>query len=181
MNSPKPIPSYINYEAFRVSTLLSGLVSSKMLTAVRFGANASVYNAEVTMLELTTAQSIILALFYGLLSSDLKFCYVLQGLISKVEQLKSPYLSIWLRDDFKFNTSAVYKVISNLAYLVRGHHIILPDYVLRIFVNLSSKYGIVDICKTNKDLEAFYFLLSVNVPCSRSQQTDKINNKQTSV
>ncbi|CAH1389513.1 unnamed protein product [Nezara viridula] len=171
MNLPKP--AYIDYEALRVSKLLSGLVSCKMLTAVRFGANSSVYNAEMTILELTTAQSIILSLFYGLLSSDLKFCYILQELISKVDQLKSPYLSSWLRDDFKFNTSDVYKVISNLAYLVRGQHIALPDYILRVFASLNSKYDILDTCKTKKDLEGFYFLLSVNNQCSRSQQTEK--------
>ncbi|XP_014275895.1 uncharacterized protein [Halyomorpha halys] len=169
-------PSYISYEELRVSKLLSGLVSNKILTAVRFGACASVYNPILTVAELTTAQTLILALFYGLLSTDLKFCHFLQRLISKVDQLKSPYLSSWLRDDHKFNTSDVYKVISNLAHLVRGQHIDLPDYVLRVFVSLNSKYGIVDICKTNKDLEAFYFLMSVNVPCSRSQQTDKISS-----
>ena len=164
----------INLGQMRTTRILMGLVSKKLLAAIQYGSRASVYNSHVTAAELTTAQCIILTLFHGLLSSDFNLCQIIQQYYAKVDQLRSPYLISWLRDDFCFNCSDVVSVLSTLAHLVRSQHLVLPDYILRVFVGLNTKYGVLDIIKEANDFETFVFLASVNVPCNRSQQTDPI-------
>nr|XP_024215301.1 receptor-interacting serine/threonine-protein kinase 4-like isoform X2 [Halyomorpha halys] len=143
----------------RCSKILYEMLSRKLVLAVQRAASASIYNRQTTLAELTTAQSVILAIMNSLLTEDLEFCNLLLKLYSSVEQLRSSYLTVWLRDDFDFPEEDVSKVLMTVARLVNGGILDMPDHVLRVFRGLAGKYHVVESCQHEKDFETIKFLI----------------------
>lgn len=99
-------------------------------------AAASVYTLDVTLRELTTAQAYLLALFDALLAEDAYTCSLLLELAVNIEQLRSPYLEVWLREDFNFQKDEVRRVLVALDRMQLN----MPGHILRIFAGLTVKY-----------------------------------------
>ncbi|CAH1404935.1 unnamed protein product [Nezara viridula] len=142
----------------RCSKILYEMISRKLVLAVQKAASASIYNRQTTLAELTTAQSVILAIMNSVLTEDLEFCGMLLKLYSSVEQLRSSYLTVWLRDDFDFPEEDVTKVLMTVAHLVNRGILDMPDHVLRVFRGLAAKYRVVEKCQQEKDFETIKFL-----------------------
>ncbi|XP_014293085.1 uncharacterized protein [Halyomorpha halys] len=112
--------------------------------AVEYASRASIYSPEETVSELTTAQTSVLTLFYGLLFGDLRLC---ESIIQvEVSQLKSTFLRVWLADDFSFCPHDVAMVLSMLSFLLDSQRIHIPNHILRIFGGLVQKYELGDCC-----------------------------------
>lgn len=163
----------------RCSKILYEMLSRKLVLAVQKAASASIYNRQTTLAELTTAQSVILAIMNSILTEDFEFCGILIKLYSSVEQLRSSYLTVWLRDDFDFQEEDVSKVLMTVARLVNGGILDLPDHVLRVFRGLAAKYHVVDKCQLEKDFETIKFLVGESDEvCTVIKESTDISEKK---
>ncbi|XP_014272301.1 uncharacterized protein [Halyomorpha halys] len=129
----------------RTAEHLISLLTLRTKNAVVRVAGASVYRLDITLRELTTAQAFLLALFDALLAQDLHTCSLLLYLAASVEQLRSPYLEVWLREDFNFQKEEVRKVLIALDNMGLN----VPGYIFIIFAGLTKKYG---SCKKPEDI-----------------------------
>ncbi|CAH1404949.1 unnamed protein product [Nezara viridula] len=121
----------------RTKEHLIALLTLRAKNSVLRVAKASVYKLETTLMELTTAQALILAMFDALLAEDVHTCSLLLALAATVEQLRSAYLEVWLREDFHFEKEDVRKVLVALDTMELN----IPATVARIFTGLTEKYG----------------------------------------
>lgn len=123
---------------------LMGQIKNEIEKALEYTSNASIYSAEETVPELTSAQISVLTLFYGLLVGDLTLCASVVQF--QIPQLRSSFLRVWLADDFFFSRHDVGMVLSMLSFLMSRKDVLIPIHILTIFGGLVQKYGVADCC-----------------------------------
>lgn len=156
----------------RVSVLLSNIVQTKMSLAVGFASRASIYDAVLTAYELSTAQCIVLALLHGLVNNDVSICSLIGTLSSSVQHLRSSYLKVWLKEDFRFDKEEIYRAFSTAAQYIDAGLINVPAHVLQILVSVVDLYNVIDICKEQGDNDTLNFLESLGVDVGKSSEND---------
>nr|XP_024216140.1 uncharacterized protein LOC106692892 [Halyomorpha halys] len=138
----------------RVSSLAHNIAFSKLCSAVSYGARANIYKPiNISAMELSSAQCLLLALFSSLVTGDVMSCLLLVNVCQQVQQLRSKYLRVWLTEDFIFPTRDVEKAMALLIKLVASGVIELPSHVMGIMSSLAIKYGITGVHFTSSSQE----------------------------
>nr|XP_014293224.1 ankyrin-1-like isoform X5 [Halyomorpha halys] len=149
----------------RMSQLYSEIFNEKLNKALQFAIHFSIYDDEITLRELTTAQSLLLSVFYGLLHQDFTFCMNLIESSSTIVQLKSSYIKVWLKDDFSFKQMDVAKAFSNLAIFMDckfPSQLKLPRSIAVAFSGLVDKYKLVEVYRLSEDKKALELVYALN-------------------
>ena len=130
----------------------------------------SVYPSIISLNELTSAQSLMLSLFYSLLQSDVASVFTLISLAEEFPQLRSSFISVWLRDDYMFCQEHVAKVLITLARLMTDEQLIVPQPIVNALVGLEEKYDIFNFFHQSRDTTAQYLLACLNPLVTRATQ-----------
>ncbi|XP_066909103.1 ankyrin repeat domain-containing protein 1 isoform X2 [Halyomorpha halys] len=155
----------------RIAKMLFDYISSKLTNAMCQTICASVQNSYVTNAELTSAQCILLALLHSLQTGDVPFCAILLQL-PIIDNLKSPFISVWLRDEFIFDELQVVKALSLAAQLAHTGCLNIPEHILRLLATLTTKYHVFEHCRKSGDIDTINLLMELHTPVSRGQQTE---------
>lgn len=155
-------------------------ISGKILSGVSYGLEFNVYHPEAALLELSTAQSLLLALFHSLLTQDLDHCSFLLRICNELQHLRASYLAVWLMDDFVFPCNDVARVINTLAHLTAEKRLVFPDHIIRVFTGLGRQYGVNNSCKTLHDQVTFDFMTGYDVPLTKDVGTATVCNEYVS-
>lgn len=134
-------------------------VAARLKVALHFASEYSIYHQCIDTIELTTAQTLILSLFYCLLNGDIATAHTLLSVIPFLPQLRSSFIGVWLRDDYRFRQEDVAKVLSNLAKLVKQGDVIVPLPVIIAFSGLEEKYDVFSFLSKSGDTTAQHMLL----------------------
>ncbi|XP_014272581.1 uncharacterized protein [Halyomorpha halys] len=145
-------------------------VAERLKAAIKFGAEYSIYHQCINAIELTTAQTVILSMFHCLLNGDIATVHTLLSLIPYLPQLKSSFISVWLRDDYRFRQEDVAKVLSTLAELVKREDIVVPLPVIIAFSGLEEKYDVFSFFRKSGDTTAQEMLAFLNPLVTRATQ-----------
>ncbi|CAH1396913.1 unnamed protein product [Nezara viridula] len=165
----------------RVSVLLSNIVQTKMSLAVGFASRASIYDAVLTAYELSTAQCIVLALLHGLVNNDVSICSLLGTLSSNVQHLRSSYLKVWLKEDFKFDQEEIYRAFSTAAHFINAGLINVPCHVLQILASIVDLYNVVNTCKEQGDKDTLNLLESLGLDIGNKSSSEDDSPAATAI
>lgn len=144
---------------------------TRIIPAIQYATQASIYAPENTAAELTTAQTVIISFLYALRQRDLPLIKKLLEVSSSVPQIKSTFLSVWLRDDFCFPRGDVAICLSTLGKLLLDG-LQFPWSVAATLASLDVKYCIQE-CFTEADDTAGQILLStMNASVSEGTQVN---------
>lgn len=149
----------------RISQLLSKILSDKITKSLEYAVSFSIYDADLTLLELTTTQSLLLSLLYGLLHQDIPFCLNLIEISSATVQLKSSYIKVCLKDGFTFKQDDVAKAFSNLAKLMNckfPSQFKLPQNIAVAFSCLVDKYKLFELFNLTGDKQSLELVQALN-------------------
>ncbi|CAH1401388.1 unnamed protein product [Nezara viridula] len=155
----------------RIAKMLFDFISSKLTNAMCQTICASVQNSYLANTELTSAQCILLAILHSLQTGDVPFCAILLQL-PIIENLKSPFIYVWLRDEFIFDELQVVKALSLAAQLAHTGCLNIPEHILRLLATLTTKYHVFEHCRKSGDLDTINMLMELHTPISRGQQTE---------
>lgn len=145
-------------------------LASRLGAAVHYAADYSVYPHSVSIEELTTAQAMVLSMFYCLLHEDTATVLNLLSVAPFLPQLKSSFIAVWLRDDYKFHQKDVAKVLSVLAKLISERVTEVPVSIVVAFTGLEEKYDIFTFFRKTGDTTAQEMLACLNPLVTRSTQ-----------
>ncbi|XP_014287262.1 ankyrin repeat domain-containing protein 1 [Halyomorpha halys] len=161
-----------NVHVKRQSIDLCRPFASKMAAAVDFTITYSIYSPVVCTTELTTAQTLMLSLFYSLLQGDLASFIALISLADHLPQMRSSFISVWLRDDYRFCQEHVAKVLTNLAQLIIKDQFVVPQPIVSALTGLEEKYDIFNYLNRSGDTTAQYLLACLNPLVTRATQVE---------
>lgn len=145
-------------------------VAARLNVAIQFAAEYSIYHQCIDTIELTTAQTLILSLFYCLLNGDIATANTLLTIIPYLPQLRSSFIGVWLRDDYRFRQEDVAKVLSTLAKLVKQGDVKVPLPVIIAFSGLEEKYDVFSFLRKSGDTTAQHMLACLNPLVTRATQ-----------
>ncbi|XP_066901824.1 uncharacterized protein [Halyomorpha halys] len=144
---------------------------ARIITAIQYATQSSIYPPENTAAEMTTAQTIIISFLYALKERNLQLIKMLLEVSSTVPQIKSSFLSVWLRDDFSFPRGDIAISLSTLGKLL-FEGLQFPWAIAATLSSLDVKYCIRE-CFVEVDDTAGQLLLSTMNSCvSKCTQVD---------
>lgn len=161
---------FIDVHLKRQSIDLCRPFTSKMAAAVEFSIAYSIYSPAVSIAELTTAQVLVLSLFHNLLMGDLASVIALISLVDHLPQMRSSFISVWLRDDFRFCQEHVAKVLNSLSQLTIEDQFVVPQPIVNALVGLEEKYDVFNYLDQSGDTTAQYLLACLNPLVTRATQ-----------
>lgn len=126
----------------KISKFYNGIIEKKISAALEYAASSSIYSKKCTIEELTTSQSVVLIFLYGLFTEDIGLTAVIGEESNNVEQMKSTYLKVWLKDDFTFEKKDVVKGMSFLRKLLDYGSLDVPQHLMDIVAPLRAKYDV---------------------------------------
>ncbi|CAH1402095.1 unnamed protein product [Nezara viridula] len=151
---------------------------NRIIPAIQYATQSSIYSPEDTAAELTTAQTIIISFLYALRERDLPLIKTLLEVSSTVPQIKSSFLSVWLRDDFCFPRGDVASCLSTLGkLLLDGTQ--FPWPVAATLAGLDVKYRIQECFAEADDTAGQILLSTMNTCVSEGTQVDYAKELQS--
>ncbi|CAH1394497.1 unnamed protein product [Nezara viridula] len=93
-------------------------------------------------IELTSMQALLISLLNCLRTRDNESCTILADCSSRIKQLRSRYVGLWLREDFRFPDEDMNIAMNRLDSLVGAGELVLHSNVLSVFSSLADSYGI---------------------------------------
>lgn len=125
----------------RGASMCRGVLLSKMLSSVVYGAQANIFSpATIEDMEHTSPQCLLLALLYSLVAED--FLYIPHRHLWQVKKLRARHFRVCLLKDFSFSRSDIENAMALLGKLVADGTMNLPSHVTTMMTSLAKKHGI---------------------------------------
>lgn len=127
----------------RVAAMCANVSFNRILSAANYAASSSIFQpATIATMELTSAQTLLLTLLYSLVTGDIVSCCMMAGICSRLQQLRSTHLKVWLKEDFEFDRQDMKKALTLLSELLTSGTLHLPLHVVNVLSSLAGKYRV---------------------------------------
>ncbi|XP_014291817.1 uncharacterized protein [Halyomorpha halys] len=156
----------------RLAVNINSYMTSKISEAAQLSMKHSIYPPHVSVSEMTSAQALMITLFYSFLNTDIDAIQSLLSISRFLPQLRSSFIGIWLRDDFNFRRKDVAKVLSAVAHFIQVKGPIIPDSILQAICGLEEKYDIFNFFQQNGDVFGQQLLAYMNPLVSRGTEVE---------